>query len=125
MEIPLVFTRPEGLGDSVVKVDRVIRVIDGDSVVVCVHRWPELLGKDITIRIAGVDCPEMRSKDPDIFRKAFQAKRNLTKLLVGCREIYLLKPRRGKYFRIVAEVLAGGVNVGQQIIENGFGIERK
>lgn len=125
MEIPLVCTRPEGLGDSIVHVDRLIRVIDGDSFVCCVHRWPALLGKNITIRIAGVDCPEMRSKDTDVFRKAFQAKRNLEKHLTGCRDITLFQPKRGKYFRVVADVMAGGVDLRKQIIENGFGIERK
>jgi endonuclease YncB( thermonuclease family) len=124
-EPPLVCTRPGGLGDDIVPVSNVLRVIDGDSFVCNIARWPKLLGHKITIRVRDLWCPEMRSADPDRFRRATQAKRALEKLILGRRDVVLYRPKRGKYFRIVADVAVGNVNLREFMSLHGHNEREK
>ena len=50
------------------------RIIDGDSFRVVLPDMPELFGKDIPVRVRGVDCPELRSSDPAVRAAAVAAK---------------------------------------------------
>ena len=49
-----------GSSYGTVSVSRVIRVIDGDTFVVGIDELPDLIGKDISVRVNGIDTPELR-----------------------------------------------------------------
>jgi micrococcal nuclease len=74
---------------------KVVRVIDGDTIVVDVdlgfYIWTR-----IHLRLAGIDTPELRSKDPDEKLRAQEAKA-FVESLVDCRWI-LFRPQKGKSF---------------------------
>ena len=40
------------------------RVIDGDTIVISIPNVPEVFGKKISVRIAGIDTPELRANCP-------------------------------------------------------------
>jgi endonuclease YncB( thermonuclease family) len=108
----------KGYGD--VTVDKVISVYDGDTIRVNIKYYPPIIGENMGIRIAGIDTPEMRDKRPKIKKLAKQAKQFALIRLQNGNKIILKNMKRGKYFRIVAEVWVDGKNLGDELIKAGL-----
>ena len=101
-----------------VTVSKVISVYDGDTFRVDIDSLPPIVGKNIPIRLNGVDTPEIRGKcqyEKDLALKARDFVRNK---LTNAKEIKLTKLQRGKYFRVVADVMIDGVSLEQELLEN-------
>lgn len=94
-----------------------VRNYDGDTITVNIPSWPDIVGKEIDIRVAGIDTPEMKGKGNK--KKAIAAKTMVASLCHG-RRVILKNVRRGKYFRLVADVYASGKNVGLELIRAGL-----
>ena len=94
-----------------VVVERVVSVYDGDTFKVDIEGWPPLIGKAMPIRIADIDCPEIRGGSVSDKIAAKAAREQLRGLLISADVIELRNVRRGKYFRIVADVFVDGVDV--------------
>jgi micrococcal nuclease len=82
----------------------VVRVCDGDTVVVDIPDYPDVVGKGIRVRLAGVDAPELRDPDPDRRRAGQAAKRAMAALLPPGSPVMLTNIRRDKYFRLDADI---------------------
>jgi endonuclease YncB( thermonuclease family) len=81
------------------------RVIDGDTFVAVAHVWP---GHDVrvSVRIRGIDAPEMRSRCPAERAAARQAQATLEALL-SSGPVLLGNVGGGKYYgRVLADVVA-------------------
>jgi len=91
---------------------------DGDTVTFEIPGVHPLLGKKISIRVAGVDTPEVRTKDKCEKAKARTAKRLVSNELKNAKSIELRNVSRGKYFRIVAEIHYDGKNLKDILIKN-------
>jgi micrococcal nuclease len=101
-----------------VTVSKVISVYDGDTFRVDIDSLPPIVGKNIPIRLNGVDTPEIQGKcqkEKDLALKARDFVRNK---LANAKEIKLTKLQRGKYFRVVADVLIDGVSLEQELLDN-------
>jgi endonuclease YncB( thermonuclease family) len=101
-----------------VTVSKVISVYDGDTFRVDIDSLPPIVGKNIAIRLNGVDTPEIRGKckyEKDLAVKARDFVRNK---LANTKEIKLTELQRGKYFRVVADVMVDGVSLEQELLEN-------
>ena len=101
-----------------VTVSKVISVYDGDTFRVDIDSLPPIVGKNIPIRLNGVDTPEIRGKceyEKDLALKARDFVRNK---LANAKEIKLTKLQRGKYFRVVADVMIDGVSLEKELLEN-------
>jgi endonuclease YncB( thermonuclease family) len=85
-----------------------VKVIDGDTIKCDISGVPEVFGKGINVRFRDCDSPEIRTKDPVEKLMGHIAKNKLRALLTPDKEILLKGVSRGKYFRIVADVYAGG-----------------
>jgi micrococcal nuclease len=99
-------------------VSKVISVYDGDTFRVDIDSLPPIVGKNIPIRLNGVDTPEIRGKcqyEKDLALKARDFVRNK---LANAKEIKLTKLQRGKYFRVVADVMVDGVSLEKELLEN-------
>ena len=99
-------------------VSKVISVYDGDTFRVDIDSLPPIVGKNIPIRLNGVDTPEIQGKcqyEKDLALKARDFVRNK---LANAKEIKLTNLQRGKYFRVVANVLLDGVSLEQDLLEN-------
>ena len=99
-------------------VSKVISVYDGDTFRVDIDSMPPIVGKNIPIRLNGIDTPEIRGKceyEKDLALKARDFVRNK---LANAKEIKLTKLQRGKYFRVVADVMIDGVSLEQELLEN-------
>lgn len=93
----------------------VTRVCDGDTVVVDIPAYPDVIGKSIRIRLAGYNAEELRDPDPDRRRAARLAKDALAALLPPGAAITLHNIRRDKYFRLDADIRIDGQDVAQRL----------
>ena len=98
------------------EVSEVTSIYDGDTFRCNLKDYPGIIGKRIGIRIAGVDTPEMKDKRPHIKKLARKAKQYTVKRLREGKKIELRNMKRGKYFRIVAEVWIDGKSLGEELI---------
>ncbi len=87
-----------------VKVSRLVRVIDGDTFVCDIDEHSAIAGKSIGIRIRHINTPELRSRNPDERKFAYEEKARLEKLLSQAKNIQLKNLGRDKYFRIDADI---------------------
>ena len=101
-----------------VTVSKVISVYDGDTFRVDIDSLPPIVGKNIPIRLNGVDTPEIQGKCQYEKDLALKARDFVRKKLENAKEIKLTKLQRGKYFRVVADVMIDGVSIEQELLEN-------
>jgi len=101
-----------------VTVSKVINVYDGDTFRVDINSLPPIVGKNIPIRVNGVDTPEIRGKCQYERNLALEARDFVRARLSNAKEIKLTNLQRGKYFRVVANVLVDGVSLEQELLGN-------
>ena len=102
-----------------VTVSKVISVYDGDTFRVNIDSLPPIVGKNIAIRVNGVDTPEIRGKCQYEKNLALKARDFVRAKLANAKEIKLTNLQRGKYFRVVASVsvLVDGVSLEQELLD--------
>tara|TARA_Y100000296_G_scaffold72121_1_gene88250 strand:+ start:448 stop:972 length:525 start_codon:yes stop_codon:yes gene_type:complete len=98
-----------------------IRNYDADTLTVNVPGLHPLLGEKISIRVNGIDTPELRTKNKCEKEKAKIAKLWVERTLKKAKRIDLKNIQRGKYFRIVADVIVDGRNLTDILLEKGMG----
>lgn len=98
-----------------------LRNYDADTITVNVPGLHPLLGKKISIRVSGIDTPEMRTKNMCEKEKAKIAKKWVKHVLSTAKRIDLRHIKRGKYFRIVADVFVDGLNLTDILLDKGMG----
>jgi endonuclease YncB( thermonuclease family) len=99
---------------------KVVSIYDGDTFKCSIKDYPAIIGDNIGVRIAGIDCPEMTDKRTAIKSLAQQAKQFTVARLREGKVINLLNIRRDKYFRIIADVKIDGKDLAQELITKGF-----
>ncbi|MCG8563557.1 MAG: thermonuclease family protein [Desulfobacterales bacterium] len=101
-------------------VSRVRSVYDGDTFRCDIDGWPPVAGVNISVRISGIDTPEKRGSS-DRVKKLARAARDLTVRELGrAGEVELRNIRRGKYFRLLAEVYVDGRSLADILIGSGL-----
>ena len=101
-----------------VTVSKVISVYDGDTFRVDINSLPAIVGKNIASRLNGVDTHEIQGKCQYEKDLALKARDFVRDKLVNAKEIKLTKLQRGKYFRVVANVMVDGVSLENELLEN-------
>jgi len=101
-----------------VTVSKVISVYDGDTFRVDINSLHPIVGKNIPIRVNGVDTPEIRGKCQYEKNLALEARDFVRAKLGNAEEIKLINLQRGKYFRVVANVVVDGVSLEQELLDN-------
>ncbi len=101
-----------------VTVSKVISVYDGDTFRVNIASLPPIVGKNIAIRVNGVDTPEIRGKCEYEKNLALKARDFVRGKLSNAKEIKLTNLQRGKYFRVVANVVVDGISLEQELLDN-------
>lgn len=100
------------LGDLVA----VSRVYDGDTFFIDYEGVPEVFGKNLGVRIRGIDTPEIHGKCEYEKQLAVVAKQVLTDTLAGAQQVTLHNMERDKYFRVLADVKADGASVAVKLV---------
>ena len=100
-----------------VKISKVISIYDGDTMRVNIDSFPDIVGKNIRIRIKGIDAPEIKGKCQKEIGLAIMARDYLRNAINQSSQIELRNIERGKYFRIVGELYIDGENFSNKLIE--------
>ena len=106
-----------------VAIDKIVRVYDGDTIYVNLKDTPDIFGKNIGIRVNGIDTPEIRTRCKNEKALGYKAKAILVEQLEKASCIELRNEQRGKYFRLVADVYADGVDVTDKLLQSGLAVE--
>lgn len=94
-------------------------IYDGDTFRVNIANVHPLIGERMSIRVNGVDTPEIRGKCEMEKKLARIAKQYTVEFLRSASKVELRNVSRGKYFRIVADVYADGKSLTEGLIRNG------
>lgn len=83
---------------------KVLKVIDGDTFKIDIEKcfW-KVFCKNLSVRVRGVDTPEIRSKDEQKKQKAQEAKK-FTEDFLKQGSVHLIYCTRDKYFRLLCNV---------------------
>jgi len=101
-------------------VSKVHNVYDGDTITVDIYGYPDVVGKKIGVRIAGIDTPELRGKCVTEKKLAIKAKEYVAMIVKTGKVVVLKNVQRDKYFRVLADVYVDGVSVSELLISNGM-----
>ena len=104
------------------QIDGIVSNYDGDTFTVNIPQWPAIIGDKIEIRVAGIDTPEIHGHCANEIAMAKKAKGIAATFLKTGRPVVLGNMRRDKYFRIVADVSAEGVNLADVLIKAGVAV---
>tara|TARA_B100000959_G_scaffold248425_1_gene275292 strand:- start:82 stop:537 length:456 start_codon:yes stop_codon:yes gene_type:complete len=99
-----------------------VRNYDGDTITFNLPTLHPIIGKNISLRVNGIDTPEIRGKCEKETYDAEQARDMVSDILKDAGKIVLKNLRRGKYFRIVADVYVDEENLADILIEAGVAI---
>jgi len=94
----------------------VIKVYDGDTITI-VSKLPYDASPlyKFSVRINGIDCPEIKGKDADEKQCAKIAKQHVSDLILNKR-VELQNVGTEKYGRVLADVFIDGRNVGEILV---------
>jgi len=98
-----------------------LRVIDGDTIEVNVHIWPQLLQKT-KLRLIGINTPEKRGKKiSDCEKKTGQKATNFTqKWLTNVKSVNVSEIKLGKYAgRVLGKLSKNKQDLGKALIKAG------
>lgn len=112
-------TTENNINNNILYNIEVIRIYDGDTFFVNIPDLHWLIGSNISVRIRGIDTPEIRGGTEETKELARKSKEALIKLFEG-RKITLYNLNRDKYFRILADVEADDIDVKDYMIKNNY-----
>ncbi len=100
---------------------RIVRVIDGDTVEAEIDLGFHV-SLQVTLRLVGIDAPEMRGPDRPRGLAATQHMQSLLEELTESNGQVMLRTQKDtteKYGRYLAELLAGDVNINERMLIDG------
>ena len=103
---------------------KVDRVVDGDTVDVVLDLGFDILFKS-RVRLYGIDTPESRTRDLDEKARGKMAGAYLKEAVDNGTKVVIetkLKDSRGKYGRVLGNVVVDGVNINEAMIENSLAV---
>ena len=104
-----------------IKACKVIKVYDGDSVTVAAKLHESFPLNRFSVRLSGIDTPEMRSKNENEKKRAVLAKTFLQEKILN-KTVYLENITTEKYGRLLATIIYNGENINQLMIDNKYAI---
>jgi len=106
-----------------IKSGKVIKVYDGDTFTIAA-KMNDVSKKDVyrfSVRIRHIDCPEIKSSDPDEKEIALFAKNLVTTMIFG-KIVHLHNIIYDKYGRLCCDVMYGNINIGSHLIHSGLAV---
>ena len=101
----------------------VVKVYDGDTITIATH-VPGSRDRTVykfSVRLAGIDCPELRSKSEDERARARASQQALSDAILGKR-VTLTNTRTEKYGRLLCDVWDGGRHMNQWLLDQGLAV---
>ena len=95
---------------------------DGDTIRFDLPGYPPIVGNDIRVRVNGIDTAEIQGKCEKEKYDAKQAQELVADILNEAEMIVLRNMKRGKYFRVAADIIVDGESLADMLIEAGMAI---
>ena len=98
---------------------KVDRVVDGDTIDVVLDLGFDIMFKS-RVRLYGIDTPESRTRDLDEKARGKMASAFLKEAVENGSKVVIetkLKDSRGKYGRVLGNVVVDGLNINEAMIE--------
>ena len=102
-----------------ITVSEITSIYDADTFTININDYPPIIGKRIPVRVNGVDAPEIRGKCESEKLAAQKAKQFTEEILLSAKVVELRNIKRGKYFRIIADVYVDGKSLTEELIKSG------
>jgi micrococcal nuclease len=109
-----------------VKYGKVVKVYDGDTITIVatldfgVYQSPQLY--KFSVRLTGIDCPEIKTKNENEKKLAIIARDELKKKLDN-KIVELKNVSLEKYGRLLADVFVGDICVNEWMVTNGYAVK--
>lgn len=101
---------------------QVIKVYDGDTITIASKLpFADSPLYRLSVRLNGIDTPEIKSKSEDEKTCAKEARDELAKLILN-KEIHLKNIKSEKYGRILADVYFGDLHINEWLIEKRMAV---
>ena len=104
---------------------KIRRIVDGDTVDVDIDLGFDMILSKQRIRLYGIDTPESRTRDKE---EKFYGKLAASFLKEQCKKgtciaLRTYLDKRGKFGRILGELIVDGVNINELMIESHMAVE--
>jgi endonuclease YncB( thermonuclease family) len=101
----------------------VIKVYDGDTITIaCRLPFEASPLYKFSVRLNGIDTPEIKTKNPEEKARAQSSKNALSSLCLN-RMVSLENVSLEKYGRVLADVYCDGLHLNQYMIDNGHAVK--
>ncbi len=101
---------------------QVIKVYDGDTITIASKLpYPESPLYRLSVRLNGIDTPEIKGKNDDE-KEAAKAARDAVSNMIMQKRIRLENVQSEKYGRILADVYFGDIHLNQWLIDNRYAV---
>lgn len=98
---------------------QVIKVYDGDTITVAAQLpYSESPYYKFSVRLTGIDAPEMKGSSEDERAAAQRAQKALEDFILN-KTVRLENRRQEKYGRLLADVYLGDIHINQWLLDNG------
>ena len=101
------------------------RVVDGDTVDVVLDLGFDILYKS-RVRLYGIDTPESRTRNKDEKARGKMAAAYLARAINNGDKVVIqtkLKDSRGKFGRVLGDVVVDGLNINETMVENNYAVK--
>ena len=99
---------------------RVVKVYDGDTITVAAKLEGTIY--KFSVRLAGIDAPELRTSNPVEKRMAQQVQQVLSNKLMG-KMVYLKNRQKEKYGRLLCDVYLKSQHINQWLVDNRYAVK--
>ena len=97
-----------------------IKNYDADTITFDIPSVHPLIGEKISVRVRGLDTPEIKGKQPCEKQAARAAQRLVENLMKNAKRIDLKNIDRDKYFRILADVVFDDKSLTDILLKNNL-----
>ena len=94
-----------------------VRNYDGDTITFNLSGLHPNIGEKTSIRVNGIDTPEIKGKCEKEKYDAQQARDMVTDILKDSEQITLMNMEKGKYFEVAADVIVDGKNLAGMLLD--------
>lgn len=99
---------------------KVVDAYDGDTIKVDIDLGFSMSLRSLKVRLSGIDTAEMKSKDPDLKKKAIEARDWLRTQILG-KDVYLESAGQDKYGRWLGKIYTKeGVCCNEELVKLGL-----
>jgi micrococcal nuclease len=95
-----------------------VKNYDADTITVDIPGVHPLIGDNISVRVSGIDAPEIKGHLPCEKEASRNAKKLVENVLLNAHRIDLENVQKDKYFRILADVMVDGKNLKDLLLKN-------